>query len=620
MKEGRQMEVISPEDIALLKRFEPILCYNVGEQFYPMDADLFISQARLCVHRPNAVDVVLVSQGQLTGDQLTQVQPDNAEAVFYLNAVEPLKPAQVLAFRRNSTLRDFHAGQGRLARVGILARVADLLFSLTLLLRGKVPGGMAAAAALRYKELLQRDKRYCYYGRVVREHGYIALQYWFFYAFNDWRSSFHGVNDHEGDWEMITVYVVEDVSGTIQPGWVSYSSHEFDGDDLRRRWDDPELQREGEHPLVYVAAGSHSNYYYPGEYQPVTELPYASTLLRFWRRVQRFWRVTLRQGGELSDAPVLGLVHIPFVDFARGDGVRIGPGQKNAWEQKLLQSTDEQPAPTWVAGYRGLWGLYTGDPISGEDAPAGPKYDRDGTVSKAWYNPLGWSGLDKVPPPREEAVFLELQQQRLHEEQIQLQRQIADKMTLLIGMEMESEAIYGLPHLLDRAAELQQRIEQASEELDALKSRRATNALVLEACAVNTPAGKMRGPRDHLRVPQTPTSAAELRLSRLAEVWSALSIGVLLLSFIIILQFATAWEAGLLALLGVYIFIEALFRRQMQRVINYAVVSLAIITSVVLVFEFFGAVIITLVLLAGLFIIVENVRELRSSSWTTKKR
>jgi hypothetical protein len=614
------VEGLSPEDIALLERFEPIVCYNIGEQFYPMDADLFISQARLCIHRPNAVDDVLVPAGHLTGSQLAQAQPNNAEAIFYLNAVQPLAPAQVLAFRRNSTLRDFHAGQGRLARVGILARIADLLFSLTLLLRGKVPGGMAASAALRYKELLQQDERYCYYGRVVREHGYIALQYWFFYAFNDWRSSFHGVNDHEGDWEMITVYVVEDVSGMVQPGWVAYSSHEFEGDDLRRRWDDPELQREGEHPLVYVAAGSHANYYQAGEYQPVTELPYASTLLRFWRRVQRFWRVTLRQGGELSDAPVLALVRIPFVDFARGDGMRIGPGQQHAWHQKLLQSSDGQPAPPWVASYRGLWGLYTGDPISGEDAPAGPKYDRDGTVSKVWYNPLGWSGLDKVPPPREEAVFLELQQQRLHEEQIQLQRQITDKMALLIGLEMESEAIYGLPHLQDRAIELRQRIQHASEELDGLKSRRATNALVLEACASSTPSGKLRGPRDHLRVPQTPTSAAELRLSRLAEVWSALSIGVLLLSFIIILQFATAWEAGLLALLGVYVFIEALFRRQMQQVINYAVVSLAIITSVVLVFEFFGEVIITLVLLAGLFIIVENVRELRSSSGHPKKK
>ena len=39
------------------------------------------------------------------------------------------------------------------------------------------------------------------------------LQYWYFYLFNDWRSSFHGVNDHEADWEMVTVYLVDDVDG-----------------------------------------------------------------------------------------------------------------------------------------------------------------------------------------------------------------------------------------------------------------------------------------------------------------------------------------------------------------------------------------------------------------------
>jgi hypothetical protein len=29
--------------------------------------------------------------------------------------------------------------------------------------------------------------------------GYTVLQYWYFYAFNDWRSTYFGVNDHEAD-------------------------------------------------------------------------------------------------------------------------------------------------------------------------------------------------------------------------------------------------------------------------------------------------------------------------------------------------------------------------------------------------------------------------------------
>jgi hypothetical protein len=610
------MEYAAPDDLTLLRRFEPIACFNVGEQFYPMDAEDYLAGARLCVQRPNRPPETLVSRSHLRPEHLAQIHYDHPEAIHFLNVVDPLSPAQVLQFRRSSTLREFHAGQGRLARVGLTARIADLLFSLTLLLRGKVPGGMAAAAALYYQQIQGDTPRYHYYGRVVREHGYIVLQYWFFYAFNDWRSSFHGVNDHEADWELVTVYAIEDVSGTVQPCWVAYSAHEFNGDDLRRRWDDPELARVGDHPLVYIAAGSHANYYSPGEYQPIAEVPYAGTLLRIWQRIQYFWRITLRQGSHAGEEPRFGAVRIPFVDYARGDGLRIGPGQAQGWEMQLLQATSETPAPPWVEGYRGLWGLYTGDFIAGEDAPAGPKYDRDGTVSKVWYNPLGWCGLDKVPPPFEELVFLELQQQRLHDEQTQLQRQIADQMALLLGLEMESEAIYGLPHLRDRAAELRARLRETAEELDHLKARRATNAVVLEACAAATPliaAGQQRGPRDHLRLPQEPTSAADLRLSRLAELWSAVSVGLLLLSFVVIAQFAAAWETGLLALLGVYAFIEALFRRQMQMLIRYMVITLALITTLVLVFEFLPFFLIGLVLLAGLLIIIENVRELGAS-------
>jgi membrane-bound ClpP family serine protease len=181
---------------------------------------------------------------------------------------------------------------------------------------------------------------------------------------------------------------------------------------------------------------------------------------------------------------------------------------------------------------------------------------------------------------------------------------------------MEAEAIYNLAHLSERTVALRRQLASMSAELDQLKSRRAENAIVLETCASTAARiahGNYRGPRDHLRLPQMPTSAADLRLSRLAEVWAAVSVGLLLLSLFVISLVAEAWEVGLLALLAVYIFIEALFRRQVQMLIRYAVVTLAIITSLVLVIEFFWPLFLILVLLAGLFIIWENVRELRTS-------
>jgi hypothetical protein len=87
--------------------------------------------------------------------------------------------------------------------------------------------------------------------------GKLALQYWFFYAFNDFN------NTHEGDWEMIQlVFDADDASEALQsaaPTEVGYSSHE--GAE-RSAWDDEKLEIvDGTHPVVYPAAGSHANKY-----------------------------------------------------------------------------------------------------------------------------------------------------------------------------------------------------------------------------------------------------------------------------------------------------------------------------------------------------------------------
>ena len=66
--------------------------------------------------------------------------------------------------------------------------------------------------------------------------GKLALQYWFFYAFNDFN------NTHEGDWEMIQlVFDADDAEEALgeEPVEVGYSSHE--GAE-RADWDDDKLE------------------------------------------------------------------------------------------------------------------------------------------------------------------------------------------------------------------------------------------------------------------------------------------------------------------------------------------------------------------------------------------
>jgi hypothetical protein len=82
----------------------------------------------------------------------------------------------------------------------------------------------------------------------------LALQYWLFYAFNDFN------NTHEGDWEMIQL--VFDAGNArealeAEPREVGYSAHE--GAE-RAAWGDDKLELVDEtHPVVFPGAGSHAN-------------------------------------------------------------------------------------------------------------------------------------------------------------------------------------------------------------------------------------------------------------------------------------------------------------------------------------------------------------------------
>ena len=265
--------------LALLRRYEPIIKFTRGEQFFPMDAETYIRCCSLWIKRPKEEPRQLIAAGQLTSDLLAEFYQDEFGTVRYLQFTEPLKATEMAAkaLRRTQARHKgaagagesdvaaggegfdagkFNAGTGRLARVGYTSRIIDALFSVSLLARGRVPGDLATAAAEGYHQLLGGDDRHIYHGRVVEEGGWIVLQYWYFYLYNNWRSGFDGANDHEADWEMVCIYLAHDAGGHLQPEWVAFASHDYAGDDLRRRWDDPEIQKVGNHPVIFSGAGS----------------------------------------------------------------------------------------------------------------------------------------------------------------------------------------------------------------------------------------------------------------------------------------------------------------------------------------------------------------------------
>lgn len=601
----------STADRALLRRFEPIVRYTHGENFFPMAIEPYVSECSLWVLRPGEDPECLVPEGELTLEKLAEPRAEGFQSILYLQFIEEPNLAEI-AFYLLSRAREgnaFHRGRGRLARVGYSSRFVGALFSLTLLARGRIPGETAAAAALTYRRLMDSREHYTYYARVVRQNGWIVLQYWFFYPFNNWRSGFFGVNDHEADWEMVNVYLSENASGEVQPEWVAYAAHDFSGDDLRRRWDDMEVEKLGEHPVIYAGAGSHASYFQPGEYLTELEIPFLAPLQQVLNSVRRAWQNFLGQTAD--EGAEFNVFRIPFVDYARGDGLSIGPGQAKEWnEPEVLE-----PVPAWARAYRGLWGVFVRDPVAGENAPAGPLFNRDGRMRRAWYDPLGWAGLDKLPPHSREPNWVQERIMELRLRQTELAGLLAEKNHELMDLGVEDLAMEGHAHLNQLHTTHVKRIAALSNEVAGLRAERAENEALLDALtlyAQQLARGERGDAHAHIKRAHSPATDDGLKLSSFAETWSALSIGLLMIGFVLIVLFARQFLlVGLTVLIAAIVFVEAGFRRQLTQLVTSVTIGLAWVCALVLLFEFFWQIVVLGVLVAGAYIMLENLRELR---------
>ena len=609
---------------ALLQRFEPVIRSTSGDKFYPMDVEPYVRACSLWVQRPGEEVVCVVPGGKLSLDRLAQQPMDVAGAVHFLKFTDAgdlgldarggrLRQFRKRAMDRKESRRAFRAGRGRLARVGYFSRFVDALYSITLLARGRVPGESAAAASVAYERIMAQQERYCYHGRVLRQDGWIVLQYWLFYPFNDWRSGFFGANDHEADWEKIFIYLSESEAGEVSPEWVAYAAHNYTGDNLRRRWDDPEVEKVGEHPVIYVGAGSHASYYAPGEYLTELTLPLPSPLARVAGAIRSFWETRLGQYvGDGEEGGGSGYFSIPFVDYARGDGLSVGERGDRAWDEPRLIS---DPPPDWVSGYRGLWGLYARDPFEGEDAPAGPMYNRDKSINRAWYDPVGWAGLDKVPPPTETLEAILEQRADIISRCGALRADIDHKSRQLKRLGAELAAMRDRSHLDAPYQEGTKRATELSGELDRLRGKLATDEAVSESLteyAGRLKAGERDQARAHISRAHRPASEDELRVSRVAEAWAAISVSLMLISFVGIAMFEREHLISMLVFsIAFFAFVEAGFRGRLVNLVSSANIGLAVVATLIIIYEFFWQLVIAAVLVVGLYVLWDNLRELR---------
>lgn len=300
---------------------------------------------------------------------------------------------------------------------------------------------VARKAFYQYAEILEKEPEPVYYGRVagwqdVEGNDWKSLQYHFFYAFNDWRLAANGINHHEGDWEMVAVYLKND-----EPYSLLLSQH---GTGAMELWKDVQLVKDEAgkdttHPLIYVALGSHANYSRPEVIRSASLFQeglfqrfiyWLDGLIHFlfmlFNPSEKERQIALH---ELTMHPATALTEESFeklrderdhyvvslpMEIATGDGFRIGPPgnlrserigrsssylrrvmsdrkvvhpRKRAWKQVLLL-----PEPGWVK-YKGLWGVKS--LMKDESGPPGPKWDRPDKLfavypRKRWEKSLEW--------------------------------------------------------------------------------------------------------------------------------------------------------------------------------------------------------------------------------------
>jgi hypothetical protein len=102
------------------------------------------------------------------------------------------------------------------------------------------------------------DRKPAVYAHVATDSdhpGKLAVQYWFYYTFNDF------TDKHESDWEMAQV----NFNGATPDEALKNGPYEFDlaqhAGGERANWNDSKVTKQGTHPLAFVATGSHADYF-----------------------------------------------------------------------------------------------------------------------------------------------------------------------------------------------------------------------------------------------------------------------------------------------------------------------------------------------------------------------
>ncbi len=115
-------------DEELLRAHEPILRFTHGELFLPADAERYISECDLFMGRSQRESRLVAPVGTLTPERLASLEPDPGQRFSLRFVQRPLSGVEMARWWRRPDRPTFRAA-GRLARVGLFARIIDAGFN-----------------------------------------------------------------------------------------------------------------------------------------------------------------------------------------------------------------------------------------------------------------------------------------------------------------------------------------------------------------------------------------------------------------------------------------------------------------------------------------------------------
>jgi uncharacterized membrane protein len=242
-------------------------------------------------------------------------------------------------------------------------------------------------------------------------------------------------------------------------------------------------------------------------------------------------------------------------------------------------------------------------------------YNRDGTPRASWYDPLGFAGLDKVPPPPKMLQMLADNCEKVSRRQAELEKLVPEKAGELQARGARLQGMEGNPHLARQFGALEKEINTLSAEVRNMRREVWENLALFQGLTRRLDrmkAGAQDDPRTHIRHLAEPDDSTQvLRFDRAAETWAAVSLSMLLFAIAALIFFAPRYIwAGLGIILILFVVAESFLRGAFVQTVGRITLILAMITTLILFFHFWKWIIVVVLVAMGISLMIQRLREL----------